>query len=177
MRTSGLALAVLRLTRKQLAVRNATLGVSWFWFVGTVITANLPTYAEANLGSPLNNATLYIFALALFSVGTGVGSLLCEKLSSRTVEIGLVPLGSFGMTAFLVDLYFARSGAAPVTVMPATGEGVEPLVVVPLPSRPSSLRPQHSSSPEVLNAQVRLYLEMMRVTSCSGSRKSVRSSG
>src|SRR5690606_15523247 len=29
----------------------------------------------------------------LFSVGTGVGSLLCEKLSARTVEIGLVPLG------------------------------------------------------------------------------------
>ena len=42
-----------------------------------------------------------MFALALFSVGTGVGSLLCEKLSARTVEIGLVPLGAFGMTRVL----------------------------------------------------------------------------
>ncbi len=108
--------AILRLAKKQPAVRNAILGVSWFWFVGTVLTSQLPTYAEANLGAPERNASLYIFALALFSIGTGVGSLLCEKLSARTVEIGLVPLGAFGMSAFLLDLYFARTGAPPGTV-------------------------------------------------------------
>ena len=106
------SLAVLRLAKKQLAVRNSVLGVSWFWFIGTVLTSQLPTYAEANLGG---RATLYIFALALFSVGTGVGSMLCEKLSARTVEIGLVPMGAFGMSAFMIDLYFARSGAATAT--------------------------------------------------------------
>ncbi len=105
------SLAVLRLARKQKAVRNAILGVSWFWFVGTLLTSQLPTYAVVNLGG---EPTLYIFALALFSVGTGVGSLLCEKLSGRTVEIGLVPLGAFGMTAFMLDLYFARAGEATV---------------------------------------------------------------
>ncbi len=105
------SVAVLRLAKKQPAVRNAVLGVSWFWFIGTVLTSQLPTYAEINLGG---TETLYIFALALFSVGTGVGSLLCEKLSARTVEIGLVPLGAFGISAFMLDLYFARSGAAPV---------------------------------------------------------------
>ncbi|QNR97047.1 MFS transporter [Stenotrophomonas sp. 169] len=103
------SLAVLRMAKKQKAVRNAILGVSWFWFVGTVLTSQLPTYAVTNLGG---EPTLYIFALALFSVGTGVGSLLCEKLSGRRVEIGLVPLGAFGMTAFLLDLYFARAGEA-----------------------------------------------------------------
>jgi 1-acyl-sn-glycerol-3-phosphate acyltransferase len=103
------SLAIVRLARKQVAVRNAILGVSWFWFVGTVLTSQLPTYAEVNLGG---TATLYIFALALFSIGTGAGSMLCEKLSARTVEIGLVPLGAFGISAFMLDLYFARSGAA-----------------------------------------------------------------
>lgn len=103
------SLAIWRLTRKQLAVRNAILGVSWFWFIGTMLTAQLPTYAEINLGG---RQELYIFALALFSIGTGVGSLLCEKLSARTVEIGLVPLGAFGISAFMLDLYFARSGTA-----------------------------------------------------------------
>jgi 1-acyl-sn-glycerol-3-phosphate acyltransferase len=105
------SLRILRLTRRTPAVRNAVLGVSWFWFVGTVLTSQLPTYAEVNLGGA---ETLYIAALALFSIGTGVGSLLCEKLSARTVEIGLVPLGAFGISAFLLDLYFARSGAAPL---------------------------------------------------------------
>lgn len=98
-----------QMTRRQLAVRNAVLGVSWFWFVGTVLTAQLPVYAQANLGGTQN---LYIFALALFSVGVGVGSMSCEKLSGRTVEIGLVPLGAFGVSAFLLDLYFARPGQA-----------------------------------------------------------------
>lgn len=103
------SLKALRLARKQPAVRNAVLGVSWFWFVGTVLTAQLPTYAELHLGG---GSTLYLFCFVLFSVGTGVGSLLCEKLSRRTVEIGLVPLGAFGMTVFCVDLYFARPGLA-----------------------------------------------------------------
>lgn len=97
------------LARQRLAVRNAILGVSWFWFVGTVLTAQLPVYAQTNLGGTQN---LYIFALALFSIGAGVGSMSCEKLSGRTVEIGLVPLGAFGISAFLLDLYFARPGQA-----------------------------------------------------------------
>ncbi len=106
------SVAVLRLARKQLAVRNAVLGISWFWFVGTVFATQLPDYAVAHLGG---SATLYVFALALFSIGTGAGSMACEKLSARTVEIGLVPLGAFGMSAFLFDLYFARSGVVTVS--------------------------------------------------------------
>ena len=117
------SLAILRMARRQLAVRNAILGVSWFWFVGTVLTSQLPTYAEVNLGGA---ETLYIFALALFSVGTGVGSVLCEKLSARTVEIGLVPLGAFGMSAFMLDLYFARSGAAAVSGLDVAGFLAQP---------------------------------------------------
>lgn len=103
------SIAVIRLGRQQPAVRNAILGVSWFWFVGTLITAQLPSYAEVNLGG---RQELYILALALFSVGTGAGSLLCERLSGRRVELGLVPLGAAGISLFLLDLYFARSGAA-----------------------------------------------------------------
>ena len=112
------SLAILRLTRRQPAVRNSVLGVSWFWFVGTVLTSQLPTYAEVNLGG---GSILYVFALALFSVGTGTGSMLCEKLSGRTVEIGLVPLGAFGMSLFLLDLYFARPHAVDVAGLGITG--------------------------------------------------------
>ena len=109
---------VLAMARRQPAVRNSMLGISWFWFFGTVLTAQLPTYAERFLGS---NELLYLFCFALFSVGTGVGSLLCEKLSARTVEIGLVPLGAFGMSAFLLDLYLVRPGLPPVTGLDIAG--------------------------------------------------------
>ncbi len=113
------SIAIWRLTRKQRAVGNAVLGVSWFWFFGTVLTAQLPTYAEINLGGA--DTTLYVFALALFSIGVGTGSLLCEKLSQHTVEIGLVPLGAFGVSVFLLDLYFARPGLAPVGALAIEG--------------------------------------------------------
>lgn len=103
---------ILRLARRQPAVRNAILGISWFWFFGTLLTAQLPTYAIKHLGG---DETLYLLALALFSVGTGIGSLLCERLSQRTVEIGLVPFGALGMTVFCIDLYFARPGVAAAT--------------------------------------------------------------
>ena len=50
--------------------------------------------------------------LVVFSVGIGIGSLLCEVLSRRQVEIGLVPLGAIGMSVFAIDLYFARARPA-----------------------------------------------------------------
>jgi 1-acyl-sn-glycerol-3-phosphate acyltransferase len=112
------SLEILRLARKTKAVRNSILGISWFWFFGTMLTAQLPNYAPTHLGG---DETLYIFALALFSIGTGVGSLLCEKLSARTVELGLVPFGAIGMTAFCIDLYFARPGVAPATGLDLAG--------------------------------------------------------
>lgn len=115
--------AIWQLTRRRLAVRNAVLGISWFWFVGTVLTGNLPVYAEAWLGG---TPTLYVFALALFSIGVGVGSLLCEKLSARTVEIGLVPLGAIGMTGFLLDLYFARHHVPAASGLDVAGFLVQP---------------------------------------------------
>ena len=122
------SLRIWRLTRRTPAVRNAILGVSWFWFVGTVLTAQLPNYAELHLGAAERSTSLYIFGLALFSVGVGTGSLLCEKLSARTVEIGLVPLGALGISGFMLDLYFARSGLAPragldIAGFLATGHG------------------------------------------------------
>jgi hypothetical protein len=91
------------------AVFNAVLGISWFWFFGTVLVAQLPPYTKLNLGG---DGSVNILVLTLFSIGTGIGSLLCERMSGRRVEVGLVPLGAFGLTAFGIDLFFARPGLA-----------------------------------------------------------------
>jgi 1-acyl-sn-glycerol-3-phosphate acyltransferase len=104
-------------------VFNAVLGISWFWFFGIVFTAQLPNYTKLYLGG---TDGVYILALALFSIGTGVGSLLCERLSGHKVEIGLVPFGSIGLTAFGIDLYFARPQLATLT-------GLDPLAFLAAP--------------------------------------------
>lgn len=80
------------------------LGISWFWFFGSMYFLILPVYVRDVIGGA---TPVYTLMLALFSVGTGVGALLCELLSRRKVEIGLVPFGSIGMTLFGLDLYFA----------------------------------------------------------------------
>src|SRR3546814_247250 len=82
---------VLRITRTDRAVFNAVLGISWFWFFGTVLIAQLPVYTRETLGGDGSVNTL---VLTLFSIGTGVGALLCEKLSGKRVAIGLVPMGA-----------------------------------------------------------------------------------
>ena len=68
-------------------------------------------FARENLGG---TETVVTFLLAVFSIGIGVGSLACERLSGRRVEIGLVPLGSIGMTIFAIDLYFASTAFRPM---------------------------------------------------------------
>jgi 1-acyl-sn-glycerol-3-phosphate acyltransferase len=100
---------VLGFVTKNRTVFNSVLGISWFWFFGGVFTMQLPNYTKIFLGG---TESVSILVLALFSIGVGTGSLLCEKLSGRRVEIGLVPFGSIGLTLFGLDLYFARSGPA-----------------------------------------------------------------
>jgi len=100
----------IRAARESRAVFQSILGISWFWFYGALVLAQLPLFAKNVLGGSEQIVTLL---LVLFSAGIGVGSLLCERLSGRKVEIGLVPFGSIGLTAFAVDLYFAVPDAPP----------------------------------------------------------------
>ena len=88
----------------------AIIGISWFWFYGATLLAQFPVFAKDILHG---DESTFILLLAVFSIGVGIGSLLCEKLSQGMVEIGLVPLGAMGMMAFGVDLYTASaSGVA-----------------------------------------------------------------
>ncbi|HZI85146.1 MAG TPA: MFS transporter, partial [Casimicrobiaceae bacterium] len=86
------------------------LGISWFWFYGATYLTQFATYTKDILGGDEHVATLL---LAIFSVGIGIGSLLCERLSGHKVEVGLVPFGSIGLTVFAIDLYFASKGLSP----------------------------------------------------------------
>ena len=87
------------------------LGISWFWLYGALFLAQFPAYAKNVLGGSETSVTLL---LAVFTVGIGIGSLLCERLSAQHVEIGLVPFGSIGLTIFGIDLAFASPSLLPV---------------------------------------------------------------
>src|SRR5262249_10333037 len=76
---------------------RAMLGVSWFWLAGALFLSQFPSYVRFVLGSEEAVVTLF---LAVFSVGVGVGSMLCNRLlrgriSARTVHGGLLGLVLF----------------------------------------------------------------------------------
>ncbi len=102
----------LQLARQNVVVFRSLLGISWMWFFGAVFLSQFPSFAKDVLHGNEQVASLL---LVVFSLGIGTGSLLCEVLSRRHVEIGLVPLGAIGMSVFAIDLYFAAPtpGAAP----------------------------------------------------------------
>ena len=106
----------LKLAGENVAVFRSMLGISWMWFFGAVFLSQFPSFAKEVLHGDEQVASLL---LVVFSVGIGVGSLLCEVLSRRHVEIGLVPLGAIGMSVFAVDLYFASRGLPALPIMNA----------------------------------------------------------
>lgn len=94
-----------RVTRQREGIWNSILGISWFWYFGATMLSQLPSYAKHVLIADESVVTLL---LATFSVAIALGSLLCARLSSGEIELGLIPLGAIGMTVFAVDLFFAH---------------------------------------------------------------------
>jgi 1-acyl-sn-glycerol-3-phosphate acyltransferase len=86
------------LARQNRAVFHSVLGISWFWLIGVVVLSLLPELVKDHLGG---GPTVVTFMLGAFSVGVGLGALVCEKLSFEQIELGLVPLGSLGLSVAL----------------------------------------------------------------------------
>lgn len=103
----------IRFAQAERVVWLSMLGISWFWFYGAIFLAQFAGFSRDILGGDEHVVTLL---LALFSIGIGTGSLLCERLSGRKVELGLVPFGAIGLTAFAIDLWFASRGASAAAI-------------------------------------------------------------
>ena len=108
----------LKLANQNVAVFRSLLGISWMWFFGAVFLSLFPAFAKEVLHGDEQVASLL---LVVFSIGIGTGSLLCEVVSRRHVEIGLVPLGAIGMSIFAIDLFFASRGLPPSAQLSLAG--------------------------------------------------------
>ncbi len=111
-------MALFKLTRQKESVFNSILGISWFWYFGAVLLAEMPNFTKHALGGDESVATLL---LAVFSVSIGVGAFICERLSRGDIELGVVPLGALAMSVFCGDLFLINyptlaEGAAGVSV-------------------------------------------------------------
>lgn len=82
----------------------AIIGISWFWFYGATYLTQIPEMTRTVLHG---NETVVSLLLTMFSIGVGVGSMLCKRLTGDSVSLKMVPIGATGLTLFALDLFFA----------------------------------------------------------------------
>ncbi len=102
-------LKLVRIAREKEAVFKSILGVAWFWTLGSVYITQFPKLTEGHL---LGESGVVPMLLAIITISIALGSLTCEWLSGRRIEIGLVPVGAFGASVFGIDFFFAVEAIA-----------------------------------------------------------------
>ena len=114
----NMATQIFKLMTYAMEKRSVLIGIiaiSWFWFMGATYLSQVPAYSKTVLGG--NNEVVTLL-LTMFSIGIGLGAMLCDTLSRGKIELGLVPLGAIGMTVFSIDLYFASQSFVALSLPP-----------------------------------------------------------
>lgn len=91
------SLKIIAMARSNKPIFQSILANSWFWFFGSIVLTQFPTFAQHVLSG---NALVATLLLATFSIGIGLGSVACSILSGGKVEIGLMPFGALGISIF-----------------------------------------------------------------------------
>ncbi|USD61201.1 MFS transporter [Vibrio sp. SCSIO 43140] len=87
----------LKIAHQDRVVFQSIMAISWFWFLGAAYLTQFPNFTKIHL---MGNEAAVSFLLALFSVGIALGSMLCDKMSKNRIDVGIVPIGSIGITIF-----------------------------------------------------------------------------
>ena len=85
------------------------IGISWFWFLGSVFLAQFPSFAKDIVGGDEQVSTLF---LVVFTVGIGFGATFCNKLLGGRVSGQYVPGSLIAISVFIVMLYFVSPSQA-----------------------------------------------------------------
>lgn len=105
-------LNTVRLAYQNRIVFLAILAISWFWLYGALLLSQFPLFVKTVL---MGDETTVTILLSLFTVGIGVGSILCERLSHHSIRPSLVIVGAIGMGLSGIDFaltaqYFTAVG-------------------------------------------------------------------
>lgn len=99
---------ILKYTKQNANVFYAVIGISWFWFFGASYLSLFPSYGKEYL---LGDEYVVNALLACFSVGIGIGSLVCEKSCKGVASFSLVPVAMLGMSVTSLLLMILSPGS------------------------------------------------------------------
>lgn len=107
---------ITRMASKSRTVFLSILGISWFWFVGTIFLTQFPTLAKDIFFANEQVTNLFI---ATFTIGIMAGSLMCNKLLKGKITAKYVPIAAIAITIASLTLVWLTSS---MTIQqPATG--------------------------------------------------------
>ncbi|MBP9693294.1 MAG: MFS transporter [Alphaproteobacteria bacterium] len=89
---------IIAYSRETKTVFYSIIGISWFWLVGIVFLSQFPIYVKDVLHA---DEVIVTLLLTIFSLGIGIGSLLCNRLLDGKIDGKMVPYGALGMTLFI----------------------------------------------------------------------------
>ena len=99
--------AQIKVVRQNPIVFQSVIGISWLWLYGSVFLAQIPPLVKTTLMGDEQTVTLL---LGIFSIGIGIGSIICAKLlkgqiSARLVKSSLISVTIAGCL-FVLTVHF-----------------------------------------------------------------------
>lgn len=105
---------IINYARKEETVWLSIIGISWFWLIGVTFLSQFPIYTKNIINGDEYIVTLF---LSIFSIGIGIGSVMCNKLLKGKIDGRLVPFGSIGITIGII-IFCAASYFYDLTIKP-----------------------------------------------------------
>lgn len=100
---------ILRDSTERREVFYSIFGISWFWMVGAIFLSQFAAFARLVLNADNHVVTLF---LAIFSIGVGLGSMICSRLMHGEISPRYVPAAAVAMALFSLDFALGGPGAA-----------------------------------------------------------------
>lgn len=95
---------IIGFAKEERTVWLSIIGISWFWLIGATFITQFPVYTKDVIKGDEHIVTLF---LTIFSIGVGVGSVLCNRLLRGEINVRLVPYGSIGISVSIFTVIFA----------------------------------------------------------------------
>lgn len=97
------AKSIYSVTFQNKSVFVSILLISWFWFFGAVFLQQIAVFVRHMVFADKAFVTVFLSA---FTLSLSLGSVACNFLSNKKIELALIPIGALGMSLFALDLSF-----------------------------------------------------------------------
>ncbi len=99
---------LLRFVNQNDSVFWSVIGIAWFWMMGGLYVTQLAPFTKFAVGG---DETIVTWFLAVFTIGIGIGALVCNRLLRSIISSRFVFLSAAGLSVCAMDLWLTTRNA------------------------------------------------------------------